>query len=87
MSIKKRVFLFFFKILSIVIFFFISLSFAQVNRDFASLSLKEAKQRVIKLKKSLATAKGDKRGKIIKKIARLENKILEQHLSSFRKAH
>ncbi len=87
MSIKKHGFLFFLKILSIVIFFVINLSFAQANKDIVSLSFTEARQSIAELKKSLAAAKGDKRGKIIKKIAELENKILEKDLGSFKKPY
>lgn len=57
-------------------------SFAFAERDIASLSVTEASQRIEDLKKSLEVTKGDKRGKIVKKIAELENKVLEKTLRS-----
>lgn len=65
---------------------FYSVSAGAVDRDISSLpslpSLSEANQRIKSLKKSLSTAKGEKRGEIIKKITEIENKVLEKYLSS-----
>ena len=57
-------------------------SFAFAERDIASLSVTEASQKIEDLKKSLEVTKGDKRGRIVKKIAELENKVLEKTLRS-----
>lgn len=54
----------------------------QADRSISSLSSAEASQRIEALKKSLSSAKGDKRGKIIKKIAEIENKVLEGRMKS-----
>jgi hypothetical protein len=53
---------------------------AYAERDIASLSVSQASQKIEDLKRSLETTKGDKRGKIVKKIAELENKVLEKTL-------
>jgi len=44
----------------------------------------EAAQKIAKLKSELNEAKGQKRVKLIKKIAEMENKILENRMQSFK---
>lgn len=44
----------------------------------------EAASKIKKLKRDLIAAKGQKRAKIIKKIAEIENKVLEHKVQAFR---
>ncbi|MGH1467909.1 MAG: hypothetical protein ACRBBP_03385 [Bdellovibrionales bacterium] len=85
MGIKKNLSLTIVKTLSVLMLFSsVSLNAysGEVSRNISSLSNAEADKRIKELKKSLAVAKGEKRGKIIKKIAEIENKVLERRLNS-----
>ncbi len=55
-------------------------SYSFGERDVASMSISEASERIEELKKDLERVKGQKRSKIVKKIAELENKVLEKTL-------
>jgi len=61
---------------------FFSLSAIAAERDTSPKT--EAAKKIVKLKAELATAKGQKRVKLIKKIAEIENKVLEHKLQSIR---
>lgn len=85
MSFRKYLSFIVTKVLSVAMLFsFVSFNAhaGDSSRDISSLSSAEADKRIEELKKSLAVTKGDKRGKIIKKIAEIENKVLEKRLNS-----
>ncbi len=85
MSIKKYLSFIIVRTLSVTMLFsFVSFDAysSEASRSISSLSSSEATKRIEELKKSLAVAKGEKRGKIIKKIAEIENKVLEKRLNS-----
>ncbi len=55
---------------------------ADVERSISSMTPAQAEKQIKELKSSLSSAKTDRRGRIIKRIAELENKALEQRIKS-----
>lgn len=64
---------------------FIGLSLGYALEERAPSSKQEAAAKITELKKALSFAKGEKRSKIIKKIAEIENRLLERKTNSFGK--
>jgi len=68
-------------VLAIMVMVFSSVAF---SKDLKAYPKSENAQKIAKLKQELANARGQKKVKLIKKIAEMENKVLEHKLQSFR---
>ena len=73
------------RVLALLFITFSAVSSVYALEERMPSSKQEALAKITELKKALGFAKGQKRSKIIKKIAEIENKVLERKAHSFNK--